>query len=191
MAYGEVREALDKVNSQPGNIDQINMPTNCESCQIFARDFEAKAMEIPLKLVSSFQYSFILFQESGTAEGIFLDLYEGFCETMMRYKVHVDKQGLDRFQLDQSALLKNLQKMQKRGTEVSNNYMVPVFELLVGRNYVSVGSFFGGFMKNQSGFHSGVPGGARKITAASFARAKFEGGLIACVCMSGGRDKLD
>lgn len=52
MSYDEVQRELDKVNSQPGNIDEINMPTKCESCIIFARDFETEAMKIPLKLVN-------------------------------------------------------------------------------------------------------------------------------------------
>jgi hypothetical protein len=59
MSFGEVKDTLDRVNSQPGNLDEINMPTKCESCQVFLRDFEVKAMEIPLKLVSPLpSYSF-------------------------------------------------------------------------------------------------------------------------------------
>lgn len=52
------------------------------------------------------------------AESTFLDLYENFCDKMIDYKVHMDKKGLPRFQLEQSQLLKNLQKMSKAGTEV-------------------------------------------------------------------------
>lgn len=51
MSNEEVKKTLDRVNKHAGNLDAINMPTKCESCQIFARDFEVKAMEIPLKLV--------------------------------------------------------------------------------------------------------------------------------------------
>lgn len=50
----DVRRSIDEVNSRQGNIDGINMPTRCEACQIFARDFEMVAMEVPLKLVSVF-----------------------------------------------------------------------------------------------------------------------------------------
>lgn len=50
---------------------------------------------------------------------MFLDLFEGFCDSMIDYKVHTDKKGLERFQFDQSQLLKQLQKMKKAGTEVS------------------------------------------------------------------------
>lgn len=51
MSNEEVKKTLDRVNKHAGNLDAVNMPTKCESCQIFARDFEVKAMEIPLKLV--------------------------------------------------------------------------------------------------------------------------------------------
>jgi hypothetical protein len=51
VSIDDVKHKLDKINSQPGKIDEINMPTKCESCIMFARDFEDKAMQIPLKLV--------------------------------------------------------------------------------------------------------------------------------------------
>lgn len=58
MPVEKVKQKLDEINSESGNIDTLNMPTRCESCQIFLRDFEARALEIPLKLVSSFRSSF-------------------------------------------------------------------------------------------------------------------------------------
>ena len=58
--YESVKKSVEAANAHKGNIDAVNMPTRCEACQIFARDFEAAAIKIPLKLVSaSFWFVFV------------------------------------------------------------------------------------------------------------------------------------
>lgn len=85
----------------------MELPTPCESCVLFAREFEEQLPADKLAKISSTE-----------KELKFLEALEKVCEGMMEYKLHKEKSGVSRFAKEESSTMKALNELRSRGVKV-------------------------------------------------------------------------
>ncbi|CAD5229575.1 unnamed protein product [Bursaphelenchus okinawaensis] len=88
----------------------VLLPTRCESCRVAVKEFQEESEKLSKKFASQ-----------GVQEGVFLDMIENFCERMMKFNVHRDKYGVDRFQKTQSEFIGKLKQLADQGTKITSD----------------------------------------------------------------------
>ncbi|VDD92740.1 unnamed protein product, partial [Enterobius vermicularis] len=88
--------------------DVVDLPDKCEACVIFARELESQLHSVERKKGA----------EKKRDELTLIEILDKFCDVILQYKVHKEKQGLDRFQKAESQTMKTLHKLKDRGVKV-------------------------------------------------------------------------
>ncbi|KJH44168.1 hypothetical protein DICVIV_09801 [Dictyocaulus viviparus] len=81
--------------------NNIDYPSKCESCAIFARDLNLLANRITTR-----------------SETSFIELMEKFCISMLNYKVHKNRSGLSRFSAKETETMEALKSLRSSGVKV-------------------------------------------------------------------------
>lgn len=87
--------------------EDVQLPTRCESCAIFAKEFE-----------DQFRSRSPATMKGEHNELWLIEALERQCARMLEYKLHKDKDGLARFSKEQSSTMKTLRKLRERGVQV-------------------------------------------------------------------------
>ncbi|CAI4223677.1 unnamed protein product [Auanema sp. JU1783] len=79
----------------------VDPPSYCESCVIFAQEFQNKTTRIHTK-----------------SESEVLDMIQNICDSMFSYKIHKEKKGVGRFSKEESETMQVLKKLRSQGVKV-------------------------------------------------------------------------
>lgn len=85
----------------------VELPTDCEACVLFARELEAHLLDKKLFKLSALE-----------KELEFVEALENVCPGMLKYKLHKEKNGIERFAKEESSTMKALYELRERGVKV-------------------------------------------------------------------------
>ncbi|MFH4984246.1 hypothetical protein AB6A40_010955 [Gnathostoma spinigerum] len=105
--------------------DLTQLPTKCESCLLVSRELEAQ-----FRILEKSSE----FKASKNSEMWLIDILDTICQKMLAYRIHKDKEGLERFSKLQSPTMNTLNKLRERGVKVifEDYISVSVFGLTLG-----------------------------------------------------------
>uniref|UniRef100_A0A915PL83 DUF3456 domain-containing protein n=1 Tax=Setaria digitata TaxID=48799 RepID=A0A915PL83_9BILA len=85
----------------------VDLPSQCESCVLFAREFEEQLRGDRNVKISAVE-----------KELKFVEALEGICERMLQFKLHKEKSGISRFAKEESSTMKALNELRNKGVKV-------------------------------------------------------------------------
>ncbi|VDO78945.1 unnamed protein product, partial [Onchocerca flexuosa] len=84
----------------------IDLPSRCESCVLFAREFEEQLADDRNFKISAVE-----------RELKFVEALEGTCKRMLQYKLHKEKSDISRFAKEESSTMKALNELRSKGVK--------------------------------------------------------------------------